>query len=229
MKYIAIIAAEDKEVEAVKSIMSDISDEMIYDINISIGKIKGVPCVLAKSGVGKVNAGRTTQVILDKFETLAVINTGSAGALDERLNIGDIVISSGLVQHDFDVTAFGREKGFVSGVGKIFEADSRLIDICENALTASKIPFYKGLIATGDRFLSSKDEKLEVRDEFNAMCAEMEGGAVAHVCKLCNTPFMVIRSISDELNGDAHIDFNEFLETASKKCANIIYNIIEKF
>jgi len=229
MKYIAIIAAEDKEVAAIKNIMSDISSETIYDINVWTGKINNIWCVLAKSGVGKVNAGRTTQIIIDKFEVTAVINTGSAGALDERLKVGDVVVSTGLVQHDFDVTAFGREKGFVSGVGKIFEANTRLIDICDKELTLAEISFYKGLIATGDRFLSSKDEKIEVRDEFGAMCAEMEGAAVAHVCKLCNVPFVAIRSISDELNGEANVDFNEFLEMASNRCAKIIYSLIDKF
>lgn len=229
MKYIAIIAAEDKEVEAIKNIMSDVSSNQIYDINVWTGKINNVWCVLAKSGVGKVNAGRTTQVILDKFETFAVINTGAAGALDENLKIGDIVISTGLIQYDFDVTAFGREKGFVSGVGKIFEPDDRLVSICEKELAVLELPFKKGLIGTADRFLSNRDEKISVKNEFGAMCAEMEGAAVAHVCKLCDVPFIVIRSISDELNGEASVDFNEFLEVASNRCSKIICNLVDKF
>ena len=229
MRYIAIIAAEDKEVEAVVSIMSDINREKIYDIEIYVGKIKDVLCVVAKSGIGKVNAARTTQVIIDKFEVSAVINTGSAGALDSRLKIGDIVLSTGLIQHDFDVTAFGREKGYVSGIGKIFEPEIRLIDACEAVLKLLNFSYYNGIIVTGDTFLSTREIKSKIGEEFSAMCAEMEGAAVAQVCKLCGVPFVAIRSISDELSADAKIEFDKFLEVASKKCADIICNVVEKF
>ena len=228
MEYIAIIAAEDKEIAAVKVLMTDIVEEQIYNIKVWHGKIKNVACVIAQSGVGKVNAGRTAQVLIDKFDVKAIINTGSAGALEESLDIGDIVISNGLIQHDFDVTVFGREKGFIPGNGKIFEADSNLVTICENTLIKNNINYKKGIIATGDKFLSNKDVKSEVRKETEAVCAEMEGAAVAHVCKLCDIPFVVIRSISDTLVGDAKIDFNEFLEIASKRCADIIFDVIEK-
>ena len=229
MKYIAIIAAEDKEVFAIRNIMTDISEKNIYDIKVLCGKINNISCIVSQSGVGKVNAGRTAQILIDKFDVFAVINTGSAGALDESLKIGDVIISSELVQHDFDVTAFGREMGFIPGVGKTFPADSRLVEICEAELNKKDISFKKGIIATGDKFLSNRDIKTTVGGNFNALCAEMEGAAVAQVCKLCDVPFIIIRSISDELNGNAKIDFDEFLEVASKKCADIIYDIVDKF
>jgi len=226
MKYIGIIAAEDKEVLAIKNIMTDLTESKIYNITVYIGKIKEKQCVLAQSGVGKVNAARTAQILIDKFNVSHIINTGSAGALDEKLKIGDVVISEGLVQYDFDVTAFGREKGFISGVGKIFEADNDLVSLVENIVLKKNIRYYKGIIATGDRFLSSKEVKADIGKEFGALCGEMEGAAVAHVCKLCAIPFVVIRSVSDELNGEAKIEFDKFLDVASKRCAEIIYSII---
>jgi len=227
MKYIAIIAAEDKEVEAVVGIMNNVSNEKVYDVDINLGKIKGVSCLVAKAGVGKVNAARTTQIIIDKFDISFVINIGAAGATDEKLKIGDIVISNGLVQYDFDVTAFGREKGFVSGVGKIFEADEKLIEACEKASKQSNISYKNGIIATGDKFVNNRADKLNIKNEFDAKCVEMEGAAIAHVCKLCNVPFIVIRSISDEVDGVASIAFTEFLETASKRCAELIFNMVD--
>lgn len=229
MKYIGIIAAEDKEVEAIKSLMLDVIEENVYNLTIFKGKIKDFSCLLVKAGIGKVNAGRTAQIIIDKFEISAVINVGAAGATSEKLKIGDVVISTSLIQHDFDVTAFGREKGFIPGVGKELEADSNLLKLCEEAVSLSDINYKKGIIATGDSFVSSSEEKLELSKTFEALCVEMEGGAIAQVCSLCDVPFVVIRSISDEVKGDARVDFEEFLETASKRCAEMIYNMIENF
>jgi len=229
MEYIAIIAAEDKEVLAIKEKMTDIIEDKIYNITIYTGKIKSVNCVLVKSGVGKVNSARTTQAIIDKFNPSCVINTGSAGALKDTLKIGDVVVGTSLIQHDFDVTAFGREKGFIPEVGKEFLPDNKLVEICEKELESKEISFSKGTIVSGDKFISTTSDKNDLGNEFNALCGEMEGASIAQVCKLCGIPFIVIRSISDELNGEAKIDFEEFLETASKKCADIIYNIIEKF
>ena len=228
MNYIAIIAAEDKEVLAIKEKMTDIIEEKIYNIDIYTGKIKSVNCVLAKSGVGKVNSARTTQVIIDKFNPKCVINTGSAGALSEKLRIGDVVIGTNLIQHDFDVTAFGREKGFIPEVGKEFLSDDRLVEICEHELETKECSFTKGTIVSGDQFISTTSEKAYLGNEFNAICAEMEGAAIAQVCKLSDTPCIVIRSISDQLKGEAKVDFEEFLETASKKCGEIIYSVIDK-
>lgn len=229
MKYIAIIAAEDKEVFAIKEKMTDIIEDKIYNITIYTGNIKEVNCVLVKSGVGKVNSARTTQVIIDKFNPKYIINTGSAGALSDKLKIGDVVIGTTLIQHDFDVTAFGREKGFIPEVGKEFLSDSKLVEFCESELKSKEIGFSKGIIVSGDKFISTTSEKKDLGNEFSALCAEMEGAAIAQVCKLSSVPFIVIRSVSDELNGDAKVDFEEFLETASKKCADIIYSVIEKF
>lgn len=226
MKSIAIIAAEDKENEAVLEMMSDVSCEKVFNIDVYKGKIKDSSCILAKSGVGKVNASRTAQILIDRFDVECLINVGAAGATDTNLKIGDVVISTGLVQHDFDVTAFGREKGFISEVGKIFEADSKLVEKCEKVITSLGLNYEKGIIASGDRFICNKNEKAEIKDEFDAICVEMEGAAIAHVCKLCNIPFLVIRSISDELSGDAKVDFEEFLEIASRKCAAVIYNMV---
>ena len=99
----------------------------------------------------------------------------------------------------------------------------------EIRLINTHIRFSKGIIVSGDRFLASKDTKLEIKNEFDAKCGEMEGAAVAQVCKLCEIPFIVIRSISDELEGNAKVDFDEFLDVASRRCADIIYSIVDKF
>lgn len=220
-KYIGIIVAEDKELEAIKQCMLDLSEINIYNLVIYKGIINNKTYLLVKCGVGKVNSARTTQILIDKFDIACIINTGSAGSVNSTLNIGDIVVGTKLVQHDFDVTAFGREKGFISDTGKFFESDKNLIEKCKIVKIKNQNILF-GTIASGDIFCTDINMKNKIRDKFNCDCIEMEGAAIAQVCFLSNIPFIIIRSISDTPNGTNNIDFNTYLEFASKNCAEFI-------
>ena len=218
---IGIIVAEVEEMEAIKEIMENIKSMDIYNLKIYTGTIKHKEFLLVRSGVGKVNAARVCQIITDKFDLDFIINVGSAGGLNENLNIGDIVLGERLVQYDFDVTAFGREKGFIPETGKFFESDTNLLkNFKKIKIDNQKIIF--GTIASGDMFLTDTNLKEKIKQDFDASCVEMEGAAIAQVCTLNNIPFLVIRSISDIPNGKNEIDFNEYLKLASKNCANFI-------
>ncbi len=218
---IGIIVAEIEEMEAVKGIMEDVNSIDIYNLKIYTGKINNKDSLLVRSGVGKVNSARVAQIIADKFDLSFIINIGSAGGLNEGLNIGDIVLGQTLVQHDFDVTAFGREKGFIPETGKFFESDKNLLQKCKN-IKIDNQKIVVGTIASGDMFLTDSALKEKIKQDFNATCVEMEGAAIAQVCALNKIPFIVIRSISDIPNGKNEIDFNEYLELASKNCAKFI-------
>ena len=218
---IGIIVAEIEEMEAVKGSMEDVNSIDIYNLKIYTGKINNKDFLLVRSGVGKVNSARVTQIITDKFDLSFIINIGSAGGLNEDLNIGDIVLGETLVQHDFDVTAFGREKGFIPETGKFFESDKNLLEKCKN-IKIDNQKIVVGTIASGDMFLTDSTLKEKIKQNFNATCVEMEGAAIAQVCALNKIPFIVIRSISDIPNGKNEIDFNEYLELASKNCAGFI-------
>lgn len=218
---IGIIVAEIEEMEAVKGIMEDVNSIDIYNLKIYTGKINNKDSLLVRSGVGKVNSARVAQIITDKFDLSFIINIGSAGGLNEDLNIGDIVLGETLVQHDFDVTAFGREKGFIPETGKFFESDKNLLEKCKN-IKIDNQKIVVGTIASGDMFLTDSTLKEKIKQDFNATCVEMEGAAIAQVCALNKIPFIVIRSISDIPNGKNEIDFNEYLELASKNCAKFI-------
>ncbi len=218
---IGIIVAEIEEMEAVKGIMEDVNSIDIYNLKIYTGKINNKDSLLVRSGVGKVNSARVAQIITDKFDLSFIINIGSAGGLNEYLNIGDIVLGETLVQHDFDVTAFGREKGFIPETGKFFESDKNLLEKCKN-IKIDNQKIVVGTIASGDMFLTDSTLKEKIKQDFNATCVEMEGAAIAQVCALNKIPFIVIRSISDIPNGKNEIDFNEYLELASKNCAKFI-------
>lgn len=224
MKYIAIIAALNEEVESIKKIMKDISVEGIYELDFITGKIDRKNIVLVKCGVGKVNAARTTQILLNNFDIEYVINVGTAGSLNENIEIGDIVIGEKLVQHDFDITAGGREKGYITDIGKYFYSDKNLVEKTKKIIEEmnGKFNAFIGTIATGDIFVQDIQVKNRIKAEFNADCAEMEGAAIAQVCTLDNIPFIVIRSISDKPNGNNAIDFEKYLELACERYSKFI-------
>lgn len=223
-KYTGIIVAEVKELEAIKNIMINIKENNVYDLKILEGEINNKKYIVARSGVGKVNAARTAQILIDKFDIESIINVGSAGAINDELKIGDIVVGEKLVQHDFDVTAFGREKGYIPDTGKFFMSEESIIEKCKN-IKVENVNIILGNIASGDVFCKDINMKIEIRKQFNADCVEMEGAAIAQVCFLNKIPFIIIRSISDVPNGKNQIDFDKYLEFASENCAKFIMQL----
>lgn len=230
MSKIGIIVAMEEELESILDIMDNIEEKEIYGLTFKTGQIEKNKIIVVKCGVGKVNAARVTQILIDTFNVKSVINVGAAGALNPFLNIGDIVIGEKLIQHDFDITAFDHDKGYITGVGDYIYSDSELIEKFENAANNLKEKDYKikkGIIATGDIFCTDIEMKNKIYSKFDADCVEMEGAAIAQVCYLDNIPFIVIRSISDSPNGNNEIDFDKFVELASKRCANILREFLK--
>lgn len=218
-----------EEMEAIKSIMEDIEEVRIYDLTFFTGKINQKECVLVECGVGKVNSSRTTQILIDKFEIEYIINVGSAATANEELEIGDIVIGKILVQHDFDITAFGHKKGYISNVGENVESDKALVEKFEETINKMENKDYKikiGTIASGDIFCTEVAMKKKINSKFDADAIEMEGAAIAQVCYLDKIPFIIVRSISDNPNGKNEITFEEYLQLASKRCSEILKNVI---
>ena len=224
MNGLGIIVAEQEEYNAIVKIINEHESKNVYGLEFIVGYIENVKIVLVRAGVGKVNATRTAQILIDRFDIDYVLNVGSAGSVNDELNIGDVIVAREVVQHDFDVTAFGRDKGFIPDVGKYFESDEKLFYNLIN-LNISNINFKSGVIASGDQFITNIDLKNSIASEFNADCVEMEGGAVAQVCHMAGKAFCIIRAISDKPNGNNNIDFNEFLKLASEKCAKIVYEL----
>ena len=124
----------DEEREEIINIMKDVEVKQVYNLRFLVGKIQGKNCIIAKSGVGKVNAARTTQIMIDNFELSYVINIGVAGAINGLLNIGDVIIAKHVVQHDFDITAFDHSKGYITGVGDRVKCDEQLVSEFEQVI-----------------------------------------------------------------------------------------------
>ena len=226
MKRIGVILATEKEYEAVKNIMDETEENFIRNEVFLKGKIEGIHCVITKCGVGKVNAARITQMLLDNFKLDCIINMGTAGALDPMLNVGDIVIGTELVQHDFDVTAFGHAKGYITDIGDRIYSSLNLIEDFKKIIKNSEYKIYKvetGTIASGDIFCTETQMKNKIYAKFDAKCVEMEAAAIAQVCYLDEMPFIVVKSISDSANSDNNaIEYEQFEELASRRCANIL-------
>lgn len=230
MSKIGIIVAMEEELESILDIMDNIEEKEIYGLTFKTGQIEKNKIIVVKCGVGKVNAARVTQILIDTFNVKCVINVGAAGALNPFLNIGDIVIGEKLIQHDFDITAFDHDKGYITGVGDYIYSDIELIEKFKKAANNLKEKDYKiktGIIATGDIFCTDIEMKNKIYSKFDADCVEMEGAAIAQVCYLDNIPFIVIRSISDSPNGNNEIDFDKFVELVSKRCANILREFLK--
>ena len=225
MNKYGIIAAMKEEMQEIKKIIKEIEEIKIKELIFFKGKINNNIIILVEAGIGKVNAARVTQLMIDKFEIERIINVGSAGSANNELKIGDIVIGKRLVQHDFDITAFGHPKGFITNIGQYVESDSELISKMEQTilkLSQNEFKIKIGTIASGDIFCTEPKMKEKIRTKFNADAIEMEGAAIAQVCKLNEIPFIVIRSISDNPDRKNEITFDQFLEKASKRCAEII-------
>lgn len=225
MKAIGIIVAMEEEREAILNIMTEVEEEQVYNLSFLKGKIQQKNCILVQSGIGKVNAARTTQIMIGKYNIQCVINVGAGGSINGLLNIGDVLIGKEVVQHDFDITAFGHSKGYITGVGDKIICDRDLIKELEQIIQSTPERNYQiklGVIASGDIFCTEPWMKDKIRAKFNADVVDMECAAIAQVCYLDNIPFMVIRSISDTPNGENATTFDENLKLASKRCANIL-------
>lgn len=226
MKYIGIVVAMDEEMQEILKLMESTETKQVYDLKFIIGKIRNKNCVIVKSGVGKVNAARTTQILIDNFELEFVINTGVAGAINHLLNIGDVVIAKHVVQHDFDITAFGHSKGYITGVGEKIICNRELVEEFEKMLKNIEERIYNikiGIVASGDIFCTQIDMKNKINAKFNADVVDMECASVGQVCYLDDIPFISVRCISDIPDGSNERAFNDNLKLASKRCANIIY------
>jgi len=219
---IGIIVAEEKELNAVKGIMESTEEIKIYEKVFYKGLIENKNVVVVKSNVGKVNSARSCQILIDKFNPDLVINVGTAGSVDNRLEIGDVVVANTLVQYDFDVTSFGRKLGEIENIGECIKVNNDLLNLFDDMNVTI------GCIASGDKFVVDINEKNNIRNIFNALCIEMEGASIAQVCYLDDVPFLVIRSITDKLDGSSKVDFEEFLEYSSQKSVNILKEVLRK-
>ncbi len=221
---IGIIGAMESEVRTLCAQMEDSRRETHSGTVFHIGRLQGTDVVIAKCGVGKVAAAVVAQTMLLLYTPSLLINTGVAGALSKELSIGDMVISRRAVQYDMDTSPIGDPVGFLSGIDRIYlDADADAVRIFTHAASALGAHTLTGTVASGDRFVASDAARAHILSRFDdALCCEMEGGAIAHAACLSGTPFVILRAISDTADGSSHIDFPTFVQTAADTSARIV-------
>ena len=224
---IGIIGAMDIEIEKINARLENKKEEVISGVTYTQGTLGKCEVVTAICGIGKVFAAICTQTMILRYKPDAIINTGVAGTLSDKVGVLGTVVATALVQHDMDTTYFGDPKGLISGINVIeFPTDEALAEkICASIET----PCIRGVIASGDCFVADVEKKENIRDTFNAVACEMEGASVAHVCYMSKTPVCVVRTISDGADGDQELSYEQFREKAADLSSNIIINTIGRY
>ena len=210
---IGIIGAMEEEVEALKEAMEIRKTEEVAGMVFCEGVLCGKDAVVVRSGIGKVNAGICAQILVDHFDVDMLINTGIAGSLDARIDIGDMVISTDAVHHDRDATMFGDPAGQVPRMDTLaFPADGMLVEKAKaaNEKANPEIRTFTGRVASGDQFISSAEAKERIVSMFHPLCTEMEGAGIAQAAYLNKVSYVIIRAISDKADNSAVMDYPEF-------------------
>lgn len=228
MKKIGIIGAMELEVDALKAQLSDVTVTKKAGMEFHEGTLNGVSVVVVRCGIGKVNAALCVQILADLFSVTHVINTGVAGSLNAKLDIGDILVSREAIHHDVDVQIFGYAPGEVPGVDvQAFAADAAMAEKAL-ALCEKETDFHAvlGRVVSGDQFISDSAVKDRLISVFAGDCAEMEGASIAQGAYLNSLPFLILRAISDKADGSAELDYPTFERTAARRCADLVQKLV---
>lgn len=218
----------EPEVELLKNAMLVEKEDKIAHATAYAGTLNGQNIVLVQSGIGKVNASIITALLLERYNIDYVINTGVAGAMGENLKVTDMVVSTEVLHHDVDATNFGYSYGQVPGMPAVYTSDEMLVRRSLAALSLNdEINGSSGLIVSGDSFIDSDAEKENIFANFpDAMCVDMESASIAQTCWQFNTPFVIIRSMSDSANESADMNYEEFLAKACVHSSEVVKSLL---
>ena len=228
---IGIIGAMDEEVEALQGAMVVKETVDRASMHFVKGVLEGKDVIVVRSGVGKINAAVCAQILVSEFHVDTLINTGIAGSLDARIDIGDMVISTDALHHDMDAVAFGYPLGQVPRMDTMaFPADEKLAALAAAANEEANpdIHTFTGRVVSGDQFVASDDVKKKIADNFGGLCTEMEGAAIAHTAYLNHVPYVIIRAISDKADGSATEDYPTFEKKAIAHSVRLVKTLMGK-
>ena len=220
---IGIICALDIEANKLRENMTQATYERIGRLGFTTGKLMGRDVVIGMAGVGKVNAAMCTQAMIMRYSPSLIVNSGVAGSLSKRLDIGDIAVGTGVVEHDFDTTAMGDPPAYFNELdGDTFPCDQAAVEGILRAAGQVGVRALPVKIASGDQFISDANAKARIVDLFGAEACEMESGAIAHVCFNNGVGCAIIRAISDSTDGEHQIEFYQFLPVAAENSARVL-------
>jgi adenosylhomocysteine nucleosidase len=225
VNLIALMSGLQAEVKIVVGKMTGVEEIRALDRTIFAGELEGQKIVVVGTGVGKVRASAFAQFLIDQFGVDQMIIFGLAGALDTRLAIGDVIVSRTAVIYDYIVAGEGVSEDISIPPTR---ADDRLMELAvragRNVAGGSNVTL--GVVLTGDAAIASAETRTALRDNFGGDCVEMEGGAAALVCSLNQTPFVIVRAISDLADEQAHRQFEKTFDEAARRSADVVLEML---
>ena len=247
---IGIVGAMDEELLPIRQHAQGLEEIQRSGHTFWRGEIYGHEIYLTRCDPGKVNAALATQQLIDRFEVNAIFNMGSSGALAPELEVGDLVVATEAIQHDFDITSWGLKPGELifdvltaKNTGQlnfrsqqIFNSDSKLSQLAFDSagqvelikLSGYTPKIYTGRILSGDQFINGRDKAEWLWKTFHGLCTDMEAAAISQTCSVNNVPFLCIRAISDKANYSATVSFTDFLTEATANYGKIFDLVIQK-
>lgn len=221
---IAIVGAMEEEVNALLVYLKDKKTTKLHSIDFHQGNLNGKEVVIFKSGIGLVMAAMSLTICFENYKISHMINIGTAGGLDPKQKVLDMVIPDRLTYHDFDISSFGNERNFSPKNRFIYEADKVMLESFKALVTKQRV--WYGPLVSGNQFISTQVQLDEIKFHYpEAEACEMEGAALANVASEYKIPFIIIRSLSDiVLHPDNSMTFNEYLLKASARSASLCFD-----
>ena len=246
---IGIIGAMDEELIPIRAILNNLEKLEKGKRTVWHGEDYGNQIFLTRCDPGKVNAVIATQQMIDLFEVDAIFNMGSSGALAPELEVGDLVVASEFIQHDYDVTDWGLKPGELlfdilmsNETGQmqfrsqqIFKSHPGLTQLAVEIAKTTELTslgshspkIFSGRILSGDQFIGKPEKARELWNTHHGLCTDMEAAAIAHTCEVNQVPFLCIRAISDKADHSAVVSFTDFLVGATANYGKIFERILQ--
>ncbi|UUX95859.1 5'-methylthioadenosine/adenosylhomocysteine nucleosidase [Aquabacterium sp. J223] len=226
---LAVVCAMEEEIRALRTHLVAERIDRTAGRDVHVGALAGQPVVMVRSGIGKVAAATTAALLLDRHAVDAVLLTGVAGGLGDGVAVGDVVVADALLQHDLDASPlFPRFEVPLTGRSR-FATDPGLSDRLATVAATVAPAVHRGLVVSGDRFVSRADESAALRGALpEALAVEMEGAAMAQVCHDFGRPLAVCRIVSDRADDDAHTDFQRFVaDVAAEATRRLVLGLLQ--
>ena len=248
-KPLGLICAIPNEIQHFGSSFEKRDEKLIAGFSFLLGKLDGVETVLVEAGMGKVNAAIVTTLLIEQFNCRTVLFSGVAGGVDPKLGVGDVIIGTKLIQHDYGMIVSDKLTTYQPGHLPIhmpteklgYDADAELIDKIFGELKDFELPMISaeaaggkarkpaitsGTILTGDQFIGCTIARDRLCSELGGLAVEMEGAAIAQVAEHYQVPFVIVRSLSDLAGEESTMDFVKFLEETAGGAALVLRRII---
>lgn len=235
-KYIGIVSAMDNEIAILLQEATVEHVDTVGGVDYHVGTLRGQPVIISKSGIGKVRAASGVTTLLERYPVSQVIFTGIAGGVSDDAQVLDEVVATRLLEHDYGIlsndgfTWRSGDPGFGNQPGEYYLCDERLVELAYNAAVevVGADRAHKGTIASGDQFIASETYVKKLQKEYDACACEMEGAAVAVICQRFETPFVVLRAVSDKADGNAHDSYENFGDLAADHSSAIVLKMLEQ-